>query len=165
MGLSALLGLTWLLGIPMMDDAKLTFQYIFAILNSLQGVAIFIFQLGINPEVRGKWADTVSVGADTLSRKWRKNTYDVTPGSSSTQGFSTLKSEESTGADSTSTPCRKTLHFSSDSCLQSENRGDIAIPMKALSSGALHGTGRSHADGPVSVSTCFENKAFDDGAR
>ena len=43
-----LLGLTWIFGVLAIDDAKLTFQYLFCIFNSLQGFAVFIF-LGILP--------------------------------------------------------------------------------------------------------------------
>ena len=57
-GLVFLLGITWLFGIPMLDDAKLVFQYIFAILNTLQGVAVFAFQLASNDAVRKKWSTT-----------------------------------------------------------------------------------------------------------
>ncbi|XP_028407271.1 deleted in malignant brain tumors 1 protein-like [Dendronephthya gigantea] len=38
-----LLGLTWLFGILAIDDAKLLFQYLFCIFNSLQGTFVFIF--------------------------------------------------------------------------------------------------------------------------
>ena len=43
-----LLGLTWIFGVLAIDDAKLIFQYLFCIFNSLQGFAVFIF-LGILP--------------------------------------------------------------------------------------------------------------------
>ena len=55
LGLALLVGVTWLLGIPMFDDARLAFQYIFAILNSLQGVYIFIFQVARTQKVWQQW--------------------------------------------------------------------------------------------------------------
>lgn len=60
LGLTFLLGVTWLLGIPMMDEAKLAFQYIFALLNTLQGVAIFLFQILLNREIRRSIATSLS---------------------------------------------------------------------------------------------------------
>ena len=57
--LTVLLGVTWLVGVPMMDDATLAFQYIFAILNTLQGFAIFLFQIASKKDVQKLWANTV----------------------------------------------------------------------------------------------------------
>ena len=48
-----LLGLTWLFGIlVMIDDATLTFQYLFSIFNTLQGLFIFIFFCILSLETR-----------------------------------------------------------------------------------------------------------------
>ena len=43
-----LLGLTWTFGLLTIDDAKVTFQYLFCISNTLQGLFVFIF-FGILP--------------------------------------------------------------------------------------------------------------------
>ena len=43
-----LLGLTWAFGILAIDDAKMTFQYLFCIFNTFQGLFVFIF-FGILP--------------------------------------------------------------------------------------------------------------------
>ena len=59
LSLTVLLGVTWLVGIPMMDDATLVFQYIFAILNTIQGFAIFLFQVASKQDVRKKVVDTL----------------------------------------------------------------------------------------------------------
>ena len=69
LGLSFLLGMTWLLAIPMMDDAKLPFQYIFALLNTLQGLAILVFQLVLNSDVRTKWYSSITSGLSTFSKR------------------------------------------------------------------------------------------------
>ena len=37
-----LLGLTWLFGVLAIDDAKLAFQYLFCIFNTLQGFLVFV---------------------------------------------------------------------------------------------------------------------------
>ncbi|XP_070552066.1 adhesion G protein-coupled receptor L2-like isoform X2 [Ptychodera flava] len=47
-----LLGLTWLFGIFAVNQETLIFQYIFAILNSLQGMFIFLFHCALNDEVK-----------------------------------------------------------------------------------------------------------------
>ena len=56
-----LLGLTWMVGFltviqtPNDDNVEITFDVIFIVLNSLQGVFIFIFYCMRNPRVRTTW--------------------------------------------------------------------------------------------------------------
>ncbi|KAJ7389150.1 hypothetical protein OS493_033236 [Desmophyllum pertusum] len=79
-----LLGTTWVFGILSVTDAGLVFQYIFTILNSLQGLFIFIIHVLRNSDVRAaflrrkqKWKESRSIstsrvasqGADMLSNK------------------------------------------------------------------------------------------------
>ena len=47
-----LLGLTWLFGILAIGDAKLAFQYLFCIFNTLQGLFVFIFFCILPTETR-----------------------------------------------------------------------------------------------------------------
>ncbi|XP_070578751.1 adhesion G protein-coupled receptor E3-like isoform X2 [Ptychodera flava] len=47
-----LLGLTWVFGIFAVNEATVVFQYVFALVNSLQGVFIFIFHCLLNDEVK-----------------------------------------------------------------------------------------------------------------
>ena len=49
-----LLGITWLFGLLAFSSETIAFKYIFAIANSLQGLAIFIFHCLLNKQVR-KW--------------------------------------------------------------------------------------------------------------
>ncbi|CAH3021194.1 unnamed protein product [Porites evermanni] len=64
-----LLGLTWVFGILSVTDAGLVFQYIFTILNSLQGLLIFILHVLRNADVRAayfrkkkNWKSARSIG-------------------------------------------------------------------------------------------------------
>ncbi|KAL9962449.1 hypothetical protein ACROYT_G031553 [Oculina patagonica] len=50
--LTPLLGLTWVFGLLAVTDAGLVFQYIFTILNSTQGMIIFLLHVLRNSEVR-----------------------------------------------------------------------------------------------------------------
>ncbi|XP_060582475.1 adhesion G-protein coupled receptor G2-like [Ruditapes philippinarum] len=50
-----LLGLTWVFGYLAISDARLTFQYVFTILNSLQGFFIFILFVVRKKKVREQW--------------------------------------------------------------------------------------------------------------
>ena len=47
-----LLGITWLFGLLAFNFETITFKYIFAIANSLQGLLIFIFHCLLNKQVR-----------------------------------------------------------------------------------------------------------------
>ncbi len=57
LAIMVLLGLTWFFGTLAIGDARLPFQYLFCIFNSLQGLAIFWFHCVRQPEVRQCWAD------------------------------------------------------------------------------------------------------------
>lgn len=50
--ITILLGLTWVFGILAIDDAKLVFQWLFCIFNSLQGLFVFFFNCILNTGVR-----------------------------------------------------------------------------------------------------------------
>ncbi|XP_072014184.1 adhesion G-protein coupled receptor D1-like [Amphiura filiformis] len=52
--LTPLLGITWIFGFMAVGGATLVFQYIFIVLNSLQGVLFFLFFCFLNKEVREK---------------------------------------------------------------------------------------------------------------
>ena len=54
------LGLTWLFGVLAIRDAKLYFQYLFSIVNSLQGLLVFIFYCVLQKDTRKKWKSLCS---------------------------------------------------------------------------------------------------------
>ena len=62
------LGLTWLFGVLAIKDAKLAFQYLFCIFNSIQGLLVFIFYCALSKETRKKWKISL------FSRKQKSNT-------------------------------------------------------------------------------------------
>ena len=49
------LGLTWLFGILAVNDAKLVFQYLFCIFNSIQGLLVFLLYCLFSTETRGRY--------------------------------------------------------------------------------------------------------------
>ena len=53
--ITVLLGLTWVLAIFAIGRASLTFMYLFAAFNSLQGFCVFVFQCLLQPEMRKRW--------------------------------------------------------------------------------------------------------------
>ncbi|XP_052213544.1 cadherin EGF LAG seven-pass G-type receptor 3-like isoform X1 [Dreissena polymorpha] len=57
-----LLGVTWVFGPLAINEAKLVINYLFTILNSLQGFLIFVFRCCFNPEVRMSWVLLVKTG-------------------------------------------------------------------------------------------------------
>ena len=50
--ISCLLGLTWVFGFLAIDTASLTFQWLFCVLNSFQGLLIFVFFCLLQPDVK-----------------------------------------------------------------------------------------------------------------
>ncbi|KAK3728437.1 hypothetical protein QZH41_009483 [Actinostola sp. cb2023] len=56
----SLLGLTWLFGALAISDARIVFEYLFCIFNSLQGFFIFFFHCVRIKEVRNQWSFFVS---------------------------------------------------------------------------------------------------------
>ena len=60
---SILLGLTWVFALLAVSEAKIFFQWLFCIFNSLQGFFIFLFYTARNPEVRKEWAKCFGIGS------------------------------------------------------------------------------------------------------
>ena len=54
-GILSVLGLTWLFGVLEISDAKLVFQYLFCIFNSIQGLLVFLFYCVRSAETRPKY--------------------------------------------------------------------------------------------------------------
>lgn len=49
-----LFGLTWLFGVLAIKDAKIVFQYLFCVFNSLQGLLVFVFYCVLSSRIRKK---------------------------------------------------------------------------------------------------------------
>ena len=56
MAFASLLGLTWITGLFMFDNASLPVQYLFTVAVSLQGLSIFLLQCVANPDIRKRWS-------------------------------------------------------------------------------------------------------------
>ena len=54
-----LLGTTWILAFFAVEDAAMIFQWLFCIINSLQGFFIFLFQIVQNQDVRNSWLEAL----------------------------------------------------------------------------------------------------------
>ena len=107
-GLALLVGVTWLLGIPMFDDARLVFQYIFAVLNSLQGVFIFIFQVARTKDVKQQWKKLIrrSKPSSTSCQIYSAKVSDI-PLSSLTKARSSTGTKTSTVDSPSGSPSEK----------------------------------------------------------
>lgn len=145
LGLALLVGVTWLLGIPMFDDARLAFQYIFAILNSFQGIYIFVFQLVLRKEVRQHW--------QKVFRRLRRNrSHSVFSGILLRILPSALSSTLGSSATKTST-----LNGSSDLSSPNVNVGSLGTQSETpLNSGILETPGHQE----TSFFNAQDNPAF-----
>ncbi|XP_064483453.1 adhesion G protein-coupled receptor E1-like [Ornithodoros turicata] len=57
-----LLGVTWILGVFAVGEARTIFQYIFCVCNSLQGFTIFVIRVVQYPEARSAWTQLFKTG-------------------------------------------------------------------------------------------------------
>ena len=84
------LGLTWLFGVLAIRDAKLVFQYLFCIFNSIQGLLVFIFYCVLSSETKAKYRKLLG-GKNKESDTSGKHRY---PGSSSEGNFREINSNK-----------------------------------------------------------------------
>ncbi|XP_046351853.2 uncharacterized protein LOC124132157 isoform X2 [Haliotis rufescens] len=87
-----LLGLSWVFGYMAIADARVVFQYIFTITNSIQGFLIFILFIARNKEVRDSWRKMCCKKKVTKDSK--SNLYSVAGTANTKQ--STLNTDSST---------------------------------------------------------------------
>ncbi|KAL9950767.1 hypothetical protein ACROYT_G043325 [Oculina patagonica] len=67
-GILILVGITWMFGFFAISEARLVFQYLFAIFNSLQGFAIFVFYCVIQKKVRECWWALLTCNLRSLNK-------------------------------------------------------------------------------------------------
>ena len=72
-----LLGLTWLFGVLAINDAKVVFQYLFCIFNSLQGLLVFVFYCVLSKENRKKYRSFWRNKGTMLGRKGRNTNLEM----------------------------------------------------------------------------------------
>ena len=77
-GILILVGITWMFGFFAVADARLVFHYMFAVCNSLQGFAIFIFYCVIQKKVRECWWALLTCNLRSLqkSKSLYTDSYD-----------------------------------------------------------------------------------------
>ena len=76
--LVCLLGSTWIFGLLLLAFNNLFIAYAFTILNSLQGVGIFVFQCLLNPQTKQILRRLVCLSPKQPRRKYqRTNTYEI----------------------------------------------------------------------------------------
>uniref|UniRef100_A0A5F9CH66 Adhesion G protein-coupled receptor D1 n=1 Tax=Oryctolagus cuniculus TaxID=9986 RepID=A0A5F9CH66_RABIT len=91
--LMPILGTSWVFGVLAVNDRAVVFQYMFAILNSLQGLFIFLFHCLLNSEVRAAfkhktkvWSLTGSSGRSGHAKPFSSDIMNGTrPGTASTK--------------------------------------------------------------------------------
>ena len=109
-----LLGLTWLFGVLAIRDAKLVFQYLFCIFNSIQGLLVFIFYCVLSSETKAKYRKSLGRKGNESDMSG-KHSY---PGSSSEGKFRKINSNKKKNKYITNT--------GSSSLLQTEHDVEMA---------------------------------------
>ena len=90
-----LLGITWVFGVFAFGRAKVIFQYVFCVTNSLQGFFIFLVRCLLFPEARAAWTLLLTTGQ---FKRWKG------PRTSVTDSFNSRSGE---AAASSSMPAKK----------------------------------------------------------
>ena len=75
-GILVTLGLTWLFGAVAIGDAKLVFQYLFTIFNSMQGLLVFIFYCVLSVQTRTKYKTHFGIDQGKDSNTGCTGTYN-----------------------------------------------------------------------------------------
>ena len=89
--MASLLGLTWITGLFMFDNASLPVQYLFTVAISLQGLFVFLLQCVAKPDVRRQWSFLFR-----QSKRHPRNSSNVETGSVMTSVRSISISSENT---------------------------------------------------------------------
>jgi hypothetical protein len=89
--LMPILGLTWVVGVFAVDTLSLSLAYVFAILNSLQGMFVFIFYCLLDVKVQKAFRKT--------KRRWTrsKSTFTSKTGTGRTRSTNTLSTNSTSG--------------------------------------------------------------------
>lgn len=75
---SILMGITWILGVFAIGELRFTFQILFTIFNSLQGLFIFVFYCALNKEAVNEWKRLFGISARDSSSSTRKSSQAST---------------------------------------------------------------------------------------
>lgn len=136
-----LLGVTWVFGALALGEAKLVFQYIFCISNSLQGFIIFVVRCVQYPEARMAWLTFLHTGklkkhrgpqghglrsSSAGNSHTRHTTSSSTQSQSQLQGLASLRSQsqfqmQSRLRSSCTASTRKTSLPESSSCMSNSS--------------------------------------------
>lgn len=91
----SVLGITWTFGVLAINDAKVIFQYLFCIFNSIQGLLVFLFYCVFSAETRAKYKGLLfGKSISTSSSRIRQTTTTKSTGSVTTS-MRTLSSSTS----------------------------------------------------------------------
>ncbi|XP_061659980.1 adhesion G-protein coupled receptor G4 isoform X2 [Syngnathoides biaculeatus] len=153
--LTLLLGLTWTAGFFTWGPARVVLFYVFSLLNSLQGVFIFLFHCLMKENVRRQWRVHLCFGKFRLEDHHSEWSHSVSasglakqkPPSPLNAGVSSVRSVESDSTESTSASSESGRRGSS------WERPDLGIFVKSLFSPRAHTSNRGtqtippHRDG------------------
>ncbi len=128
-----LLGITWGFGFLVVADIHVVFQYLFALLNSAQGLFLFYFHFWRNPDVKNLWKKVSShrkVGNE-LNKKRNYHHIDVRshnglPESSGTANTLTFLAPPSASTDSSGGASSSTRDTKSTFLQQSSGASQVA---------------------------------------
>eukprot|EP00073_Rattus_norvegicus_P054967 XP_017457417.1 PREDICTED: adhesion G-protein coupled receptor G2 isoform X7 [Rattus norvegicus] len=149
-GLTFLLGITWGFAFFAWGPVNLTFMYLFAIFNTLQGFFIFIFYCAAKENVRKQWRRYLCCGKLRLAENsdWSKTATNGLKKQTVNQGVSSSSNSLQSSCNSTNST---TLLVNSDCSVHASGNGNASTERNGVSFSVQNGdvclhdlTGKQH---------------------
>ncbi|XP_073918608.1 adhesion G-protein coupled receptor G2 isoform X2 [Castor canadensis] len=149
-GLTFLLGITWGFAFFAWGPVNITFMYLFAIFNTLQGFFIFIFYCVAKENVRKQWRQYLCCGKLRLAENsdWSKTATNGLRKQTVNQGVSSSSNSLQSSSNSTNST---TLLVNNDCSVHASGNGNASTEKNGVSFSAQNGdvclhdlTGRQH---------------------
>ncbi|XP_060230608.1 adhesion G-protein coupled receptor G2 isoform X2 [Meriones unguiculatus] len=137
-GLTFLLGIVWGFAFFAWGPVNVTFMYIFAIFNTLQGFFIFIFYCAAKENVRKQWRQYLCCGKLRLAKKsdWSKTATNVFKKQTGNQGVSSSSNSFQSGCNLTNST---TLLVNNDCSVHASGNGNASTEMNGVSFSVQNG--------------------------
>ena len=132
---SVLMGITWILGVFAIGKLTFTFQLLFTIFNSLQGLFIFVFYCALNKDAVKEWRRVLGCAAQEPMTSTGKATQDGVKRGSGVFKSKSVESDENVGKD---TEQRFHMNETVNDAIEKRDSADVMSPANSRFPVYLH---------------------------